>query len=200
MKEIYLTTTYFGPVSYFYEILNAEVAFIEVHENYEKQSWRNRCRIIGANGLLDLSVPILMGRSLNQPVRDIRIDYHQDWQKIHFKSIESAYRHSPFYEFLIDDLQDLWTIRSEFLLDHNQKITERILRLLKGQARIDFTTEFRQPGFYGESDFRYVIHPKKKGGDLKSSPFGEYHQVFSDRHGYIPGLSILDWMFNSFRT
>jgi len=200
MKEVYLTTAYFGPCAYFYEILQSDLVFIEAHEHYEKQSWRNRCRIIGANGEMDLSVPVLEGRGLNQPVKDIRIDYHQNWQKIHFKSVESAYRHSPYYEYLIDDLMEFWTVKADFLLDYNLKITERILRLLKKAGCIRLTEEFQKPGFYEAADLRYSFHPKnKKSAGLDPAPFGEYHQVFSDRFGFIPQVSILDWIFNSFK-
>jgi hypothetical protein len=150
---------------------------------------------------MDLSVPILAGRSLNQPVREIRIDYHQNWQKIHFKSIESAYRHSPFYEYLIDDLREFWITKPVFLLDYNLKITARILHILKADIGVELTSEFREPGFYDEADLRYAFHPKnKKGAGLDPAPFGEYHQVFSDRFGFVPEVSILDLMFNAFKT
>lgn len=198
MNEVWLTTAYFGPISYYQVISGAGILHLEACENYEKQSWRNRCRILAANGVMELSIPVLKGRSQNQPIRDIRIDYHQDWQKLHYKSIESAYRHSPFYEFLIDDLSGFWTRKEEFLFDYNLKITETILGLLKNQIQVCLTDQFFKPGHYGEMDFRYRIHPKKKESTGETPV--PYHQVFSDRFGFVPDLSILDWIFNSFRT
>jgi hypothetical protein len=198
MNEVWLTTAYFGPISYFKLIPVDGTVNMEACENYEKQSWRNRCRILAANGVMELSIPILKGRSRNQPIRDIRIDYHQNWQKLHYKSVESAYRHSPFYEFLIDDLSPFWTRKEEFLFDYNLKITEVILGLLQNPSRICLTEMFSEPGNYGEMDYRYRLHPKKNEGTGETPV--PYHQVFSDRFGFVPDLSILDWIFNCIRT
>jgi hypothetical protein len=173
----------------------AGTVWIEACEHYQKQSYRNRCQILSANGPITLSIPIIKGRSPGQPVRDVRIDHQGNWQKLHFKSIESAYRHSPYYEFLIDDLMHFWTSRWEYLFDYNLAITERVVKLLKLDCNIRLTESFGEPGCYGRSDYRYRIHPKhqKEGTDLSSVP---YHQVFSDRFGFVGGLSVLDAIFN----
>ncbi len=198
MKEVWLSTSYLGPIEYFQLLSQAETAWIEACENYEKQSWRNRFRILSANGPIELSIPVIKGSSPKQPIRKVRIDYNQNWQKIHFRSVESAYRHSPFYEFLIDDLFFLWEIRPEFLFDYNRMAMDAVLRLMKSQVKLMNTSEYQKPGYYGIADFRYQIHPKlkKQGTGYEPVP---YHQVFSDRFGFIQDLSILDWLFNDFR-
>ena len=199
MKEVWLSTAYLGTVEYYKLLGEAETAHIEAFENYEKQSWRNRIRILSANGPIDLSIPVIRGSSPKQPIREVRIDYRQNWQKIHFRSVESAYRHSPFYEFLIDEFRFLWDIRAEYLFDYNMTAMGVVLRLMKSDVTVGFTQEYRQPGYYGSSDYRYTLHPKTKKQGTGYEPV-PYHQVFSDRFGFIRDLSILDWLFNDFRT
>ncbi len=108
MKEIWLTTAYLGTVEYFGLMTGADIAYIESFENYKKQSWRNRLRILTANGPINLCIPVVKGNSLQQPIREVKIDYRENWQKNHFRAIESAYRRSPYYEFLIDEFRFLW--------------------------------------------------------------------------------------------
>ncbi|TSA33728.1 MAG: hypothetical protein D4R64_13650 [Porphyromonadaceae bacterium] len=198
MNEVWLTTSYLGPVEYYRLLSGAETAWIEACENYEKQSWRNRFRILSANGPIDLSIPVIKGNSLKQPIREVRIDYCQNWQKIHFRSVESAYRHSPFYEFLIDEIRFLWEIQPEYLFDYNLIAMKAVLKLMKSDIPVKLTHEFQKPGYYGLKDYRYSIHPKAKKQGTGYAPV-PYHQVFADRFGFIQDLSILDWLFNDFR-
>jgi len=197
-QDIWLTSAYFAPIAFFQQIMGADQVYFEACENYVRQSWRNRCRILSANGILDLYIPVLKGHSPGQPIRSIRIDYHENWQKLHCKAIESAYRHSPFYEYIIDDLLKFWSNRYEFLFDYNLEITRTVVGLMEVHPAIALTDHFEKPGQYGMYDFRYVFHPKKEKstGDLPVP----YHQVFSERFGFVPDLSILDWLFNCFRT
>ncbi|MCX6224363.1 MAG: WbqC family protein, partial [Bacteroidia bacterium] len=125
-------------------------------------------------------------------------DYAQNWQKIHFRSIESAYRHSPFYEFLIDEFRFLWEIRLEYLFEYNMIAMQAVLKLMKSDVAVRLTQDFQEPGYYGPFDYRYSIHPKAKKQGTGYVPV-PYHQVFADRFGYIQDLSILDWLFNDFR-
>ena len=199
MMEVWLTTAYLGPVDYFRRAAQADVVWIEALEHYEKQSWRNRFRIVTANGPLDLSIPVINGASPGQDIRSVRIDYRQEWQKNHFRSVESAYRHAPFYEYFIDDIRRLWEIRPEYLFDYNLRGTELFLKFMKTNAIIRLTEEYRNPGAYGANDLRYAFHPKTKKQGTGSEPV-PYHQVFSDRFGFIQEVSILDWIFNDFKT
>lgn len=202
MNEVWLTTTYLGPVGYYRLLSESETAYIEAFEHYEKQSWRNRCRILSANGPIDLNIPVVKGSSPGQPVREVMIDYRQNWQKIHFRSIESAYRHSPFYEFLIDELLFLWETRIDLLFDYNMAAMMAILKIIKTEVTVRLTGDYQKAGYYGSADYRYAIHPKaKKQGTgtnpVPYQPYQYYHQVFSDRFGFIQDLSIIDWLFNN---
>lgn len=198
MKEVWLSTSYLGTVEYYRLLSGAETVWIEAFENYEKQSWRNRFRILSANGPVDLSIPVIKGNSLKQPIREVRIDYRQNWQKIHFRSVESSYRHSPFYEFLIDEIRFIWEIQPEYLFDYNGLAMEAVLKLMKSDVTVKLTQEYQKPGHYGLPDYRYSIHPKAKKQSTGYEPV-PYHQVFADRFGFIQDLSIVDWLFNDFR-
>jgi len=198
MKEIWLSIAYLGTVSYYHKIEESEIVYFEAHESFEKQSWRNRMRILAANGPMDLCIPVIKGHSPNQPIRDVQIDYAENWQKVHFKSVESAYRHAPYYEYLIDDLRWIWDNREKYLFDYDLKITDCILKMMQARATVKLTETYQKPGFYGESDYRYLIHPKAKKQGTGENPV-PYHQVFSDRYGFVKDLSVIDWLFNDFR-
>jgi hypothetical protein len=198
MKEVWLTTAYLGTVEYYSFLIDSGTVHIEAFENYEKQSWRNRFRILSANGVMDLSIPVVRGDSPGQPIREVRIDYRQNWQKNHFRAVESAYRRSPYYEFLIDEIRFIWQIRTEYLFDFNNLAMAAVLKLMKKDICVELTRDYRPDGFYGPGDFRYLIHPKEKKQGTGYVPV-PYHQVFSDRFGFVQGLSILDWLFNDFR-
>jgi hypothetical protein len=199
MEEVWLTTAYLGTYEYFRILSSAPVARLEACESYEKQSWRNRSRILAANGPLDLSIPVIRGSSPRQPVKDVRIDHGTNWQKTHYRSVESAYRHAPYWEFLIDDLRPIWEKQSRYLFDYNLEVIRTILGILRSDTQVVETDEYREPGFYGAGDFRYVLHPKHQKKDTGFAPV-PYHQVFIDRYGFVGDLSIIDWLFNSFRT
>lgn len=190
-----LSTAYFPNVHYFTKLLFADQVFIEVCEHYQKQSFRNRCDISAANGVMSLSVPVLKGRSRGMPIRDAQISYETPWQKIHFRSIESAYRHAPFYEFLMDDLIHFWEKREKFLLDLNMKILETLLGLLTMSDVVIQATEAYAAPENPESDWRQIIHPKHAfPSDQSFNPL-PYNQVFIEKNGFQANLSILDTLF-----
>ena len=117
-----LTTSYFPPIQYYSKLIKKEKIIIEQYEHYGKQSYRNRCDIYGANGLLTLSVPVIKGARKKIITKDIKIEYVEDWRKVHFKGIESAYRKSPFYEYYIDDIEPIFSKEYKYLLDLNNDI------------------------------------------------------------------------------
>lgn len=167
---------------------------VEACENYQKQSYRNRCRIYAAGGPETLQIPVCHTDS--RLIRDIRIDYSREWLHQHRYAIVSAYRSSPFFEYYWDDIETILNSRPEFLFDLNLKLTECISSLMN--LRVDFgtTTEFLIPSEPAASnDLRYAIHPKK-GSESSLFTFREYYQVFSAKHGFIPDLSILDLLFH----
>ena len=191
-----LSTSYLGPVQYFTKFLMHPVQIIEQYDHYIKQTYRNRCNLMGANGILPLSIPVLKGQAHKTYVRDIRIDYDKKWQKLHWRSIESAYRHSPFFEFYMDEYSPFYEKRFEFLLDFNAALLEMILQALEIDNTVDYSREFIDAFREDYADYREAIHPKR---DLSSDPLFvpvSYHQVFAERLGFKANLSIIDLLFN----
>jgi hypothetical protein len=193
--SVLLGCTYFGPIQYFTKFLIYPERVIEIHDNYSKQTYRNRCNIYGANGILTLSIPVLKGPLHKTKVRDIRIDYSRNWRKLHWKGIESAYRHSPFFEFFQDDIQDFFTVKHEFLLDLNLAVLDYLLDVMEIDGGYGRTDTYIEPD-PEMPDFRESIHPKKTWTEDDSFRQKEYAQVFSDRHGFRENLSVMDLLFN----
>lgn len=190
-----LTTAYLPPVEYFYAIVHSDRVLIEVHEAYQKQSWRNRCRILATGGPEDLSIPVVKEERLSRPVRDIRIDYGEPWLQHHIRAFAAAYNHSAFYDYYADDLIPLLERKPVFLFDLNQSLLEKLMSLLDLSVPVTFTETFVKE--YPFFDGRERIQPKYKGESLLAEYGSEqaYYQVFVNRApgaGFIPNLSILD--------
>lgn len=193
IKKVLLSTAYLAPIQYYTKFLKYDV-YIEMEENFIKQSYRNRCKIYGANGELSISIPVKK-TSTKIKIKDVQIDYDTKWQKLHWKSIESAYRSSPFFEFYEDDLKPFYERKYKFLIDLNAEIQKVILDNLDLQIDFKYTEEFNQQANEKFIDFREIIHPKKKMIDPEFKPV-KYTQVFYDKYGFIPNLSIIDLLFN----
>lgn len=186
------STAYLPPVSYFSALLHSETVLLEAHENYVKQSYRNRCRIATANGIETLSIPVESGGGQKIPIRDVRISEHGSWQQNHWRAIESAYRSSPFFEYLQDDFAPFYEKKWTFLWDYNLELLTLIRDFLDIETEIKFTENFDDEPL-DINDFRNIIHPKKEPiFHLKP-----YYQVFENKHGFLADLSILDLLFNT---
>jgi WbqC-like protein family len=196
-SSVLLSITYIGPAQYFTKFILYDEIWLETQENYTRQTYRNRCIICGANGKLSLTVPVITSGKHKTLIKDVRIDNTKNWQKLHWKSIESAYRSSPFYEFFIDDFQPFFSTRFEFLFDMNMEILMKIFHILEINPKISLTERFLFPGKTGVADLRDSIHPKKSYRSDKSFKPLEYKQVFSERHGFLANLSIIDLIFNT---
>jgi hypothetical protein len=192
---VLLSTAYFPPAIYFTLIAGAVDVHIEKWENYHKQTYRNRCTILGANGPLDLVVPVLRGSFHKTPVRDIEIDNSRRWRELHLRGIMSAYATAPYFEFYFDILKEVITGDFRYLLDLNDTALRVVLDAIGIGVPVSFTGEFTGEG-EAENDYRYIITPKKSEGAVRNAGAG-YNQVFSDRYGFVPGLSILDLLFNN---
>ncbi|KAA5825111.1 WbqC family protein [Algibacter amylolyticus] len=189
--NIVIHPTYFPNIAHFVAIANAKTVAFEMDDNFLKQTYRNRAYIYGANGKLGLNIPVIHSQKNRQKHRDVKIFNEDNWQSLHWKSLLSAYRTSPFFEYYEDELQHLFTEKAEFLLDFNLKCFEVITDCL--QLDLELTkTETYQKTYSDKTDFRPLVHAKKE----PLYPFESYTQVFNSKHGYIPNLSILDLLFN----
>jgi len=203
MNNIILSTAYFPPIQYMSKIFRNDNVLIEKWENFGKQSYRNRAKIMISNGIMQLVVPVEKANS-KILTKDIKITYVTNWQKIHFRSIESAYRNSPYYEYYIDDLMPFFEYKEKFLLDFNLKILEVLMNLIDINNNIKLSSYFTVPKInnivLAENkeyyDLRNGIHPKvSKQIEDKDFIIKEYHQTFNDRMPFTPNLSILDLLF-----
>ncbi|MDP4239005.1 MAG: WbqC family protein [Bacteroidota bacterium] len=193
MRKVCLSTAYLAPVEYYVEIAKADTVLIESCDYYRKQTYRNRCYIAAANGPMALSIPVEKINSEKIVTRDVRISEHNDWQINHWRSIESAYNSTPFFEYYKDDLIPFYERKWTFLWDLNQAMLSKMLELLNLQAEIQATGEYKNKLEEDFLDLREAIHPKKENQTLNCKP---YYQVFEQRFGFQPNLSIIDLLFN----
>lgn len=184
-----LSTAYLPPIHYFKKIATSSTVLIEQHEYFVKQTYRNRCTIYGANGVQDLVIP-LENTHEKTPIHQKKIAYKQNWQLNHWRSIESAYRNSPYFIYYADELHPFYTNKYEFLLEYNNELLKTLLRLLKLKGEIQLTDVYEKNV---AEDLRSAFSPKKPIPQNTAKP---YSQVFSEKHGFIPNLSIIDLLFN----
>ncbi len=192
MNKILIQPPYFGDVAHYTVMAKADEIYFESADNFQKQTSRNRTHIMGANGLLMLNVPLKHNRAGNrQLTRDVRIENSFPWQDLHWKSLCSAYRSSPYFEFFEDDLQPLFVEKQAFLLDFNMKTILLVSDLIKiDHVEIFHTDEYTMDPGEPFNDYRYLIQSKKV--KFKNEP---YQQVF-DKLDFLPNLCILDLLFN----
>ena len=191
-NPLILPACYLPPVSYFSVLhTSPDPVQLEQYEHYPKQTYRNRASIYSANGKLDLNVPVQHGSKNHTPMKDVRISYEADWQRLHWSSLQTAYRSSAYFEYYEDDFAPFYQQPFEWLFDFNEAQLELLLRLLKIEKKVGVTAGYRED-YPAATDFRAVIHPKRK--PLKGGK--PYYQVFEARHGFIADLSIIDLLFN----
>ncbi len=183
--------TYFPTVAHFVAIAKSNAVVFEVADNFVKQTYRNRAYIYGANGLLQLNVPVVYSQKNRKPYAEVTVFKGEKWQLQHWKSLESAYKTSPFFEFYEDELKPLFFEQVEGLLDFNLKCFGVICDCLQLDVSTSKTTIYEKTSSTA-TDFRCLVDAKKNTDfNLQA-----YTQVFSAKHGFIPNLSILDLLFN----
>lgn len=185
---------YLGTVDYYALMLKHGDVIFEEHENYTKRTYRNRCHILGANGVLKLSIPLEKGKNQQQSIRDTRIAYQNHWNRQHWRSIKSAYGNAPFFEFYADELKAIFESQTPTLFDFNLKLTELIIELLQLEINYSFSETYQKTPSEDLFDARNIFLPTKSHPiDLVESV--TYPQVFEEKFDFEPHLSILDLMF-----
>ncbi len=184
-----LPSVYLGSIRWYSKLFLYGKIGIERHEHYIKQTYRNRCRIVGSNGIQDLIIPVHQKEN-HTPMHEIEIDYDGNWQRQHWQSICSAYGNSPFFDFYDYYFSPFYKKNDwKNLIDFNSDLLSTTMKLLKCKKEIQFTTEYF-PSYENAADFRKTFSPKKES-DESFHP-KRYVQVFEERHGFIPNLSIID--------
>ena len=220
MKAL-LSSTYFGPVQWYQKLNRYDECLIERHESFIKQTYRNRMIIPTTNGPLSLTIPT--NHDTSMAMKDIRISDHANWRHVHWNALLSAYGESPFFEYYQDDIRPFYEKKYEFLFDFNMEITEKMIELLDIRPNVSVTDRYvlseerrvksEETTFDGRSesqfnspeaqaqlntqirDFRDAIRPKKPLPDAEFTP-KRYYQVYEQKHGFLPNMSILDLLFN----
>ena len=220
MKQVLLSTTYFGPIQWYQKLYRAECVQIEQWESFQKQTYRNRCLIATTQGVQALTVPIERLSTVNY-IKDIRISDHGNWRHLHWNALQSAYGESPFFEYYQDDIRPFYEKRWDYLLDFNEAIRVKMCELIDIQPKVDYSKEFTdyrlqitddytvgserlasissvncKPSTVNYiKDYRSAIRPKSPEADpdFESRP---YYQVWQQKNGFLANLSILDLLFN----
>ena len=183
---------YFPNAAYFSLFLEPEDLQLEQHEYFVKQTYRNRCKILTANGIDILSVPVLEGNSKTL-IRDIRIDYSQKWVNRHWRAIQSAYGKAPFFEFYADEFRTILERKPKFLFELNLLVLTVCLKYIQNDEDLSYTLSYEKKLNNPLDDFRSVIHPKKSyESHIHYTPIA-YSQVFGSK--FVKDLSILDILF-----
>ena len=201
MSTALLQTTYFGPIQWYQKLYRYDHCLIEQYDSFQKQTYRNRCVIASANGTQALTVPIEHLPLTSHPsplVKDLRISDHNQWRRVHWNALQSAYSESPFFEYYADDLRPFFEKKYDFLIDFNEDIRQKVCELIDFKPSVEYTKEFTSDNSLQTSvifDFRDVINAKhpKPDADFEAK---EYWQVFQHKHGFQSNLSILDLLFN----
>lgn len=194
-----LSTAFFPPVSWFAAAATEDKVYLEACENYQKQSYRNRCRIAAAQGVESLSVPVVHeGGTFKLPITKIKVDYSEPWIHKFRRAVDSAYESSPFLEYYRDDLYAILDTRPETLWELNLSVIRFFMAKTGLKVNILPTKTFtpEDSGIYGE-DLREAIHPKRDDLTLRYLQLEKpYFQVFAGKYGFAENLSVMDLLFN----
>ena len=192
--DIIVSTAYLPPISYIALLVQKKNVILEVTENFEKQSYRNRCLIYGPNGIQKLTVPVV--RDGKTRIDEIKISYHENWTGLHWKSLESAYKGRPFFDILSFEIKRVLDSKPEYLIDLNNQLLKLIMEWIQEFPQITYSTKFLAPENYS-IDLRNQIHPKRNSILQNPTP---YFQHFQQKHGFISDLSVIDLIFSEGRA
>ena len=189
---VLLSTTYFGPVQWYQKLYRSDEVQIEQWESFQKQTYRNRCLIAAPNGIQALTVPV--EHTVSPLIKDLKVSDHGNWRHLHWNALVTAYSESPFFEYYQDDIRPFYEQRWDYLLDFNEAIRAKMCELIDVQPNVSYSLEFRTLNSQLQ-DFRETIRPKHPAPDPDFT-LRPYYQVWQQKHGFLPNLSILDLLFN----
>lgn len=196
-NTVWLTSAYWGPVQYYSKLFRYAHVVMEQFDHYTKQTYRNRCVIAAPDGPLALTVPVEKYEGQKCTMKDIRISDHGNWRHLHWNALESAYRNSPFFEYYADDFRVFYEKKWDFLFDFNLAIQNTVCSLLDLHPTIQCSENFLESDAESHvADCRFLIQPRisyERDPDFKPV---SYYQVFEQRNGFLPNLSIADLLFN----
>lgn len=189
MQQIF-PTAYLPSIKYVSLFLKSENPVIELYETYQKQSCRTRCRVMTANGLQTLTVPVIKTSGNHTLTKDIEISYKEAWQQVHLRCLESAYRKSAYFDYYFPYFENIYKQKFNTLVELNEYSFKVILKLMKIKKEFSYTEDFEK--ITDINDYRISLSKD----DVKYADLKPYYQVFADRHGFIPNLSVVDLLFN----
>jgi hypothetical protein len=191
-KGAILPLFYLPPTEYFSRLIQyKEKLLLERFEHFPKQTYRNRATIQSPNGALNLIVPVIKGSKAHTQIKDVRISYDFNWQRVHWMSLQASYRSSAYFEFYEHEFAPFYEKKWEFLFDYNEAIFALLIKLLRLNITYGYTLSYEE-NYPDSDDFRKSIHPKHSSV-YKAEP---YFQVFEERTGFLPNLSVSDLLFN----
>ena len=190
--SIILHPTYFPNIASFVAIVQNNNVTFEIEDNFLKQTYRNRTCVYGANGKLTLNIPVVHSQKNRQKYKEVKIFNEDNWQIKHWKSLLSAYKTSPYFEFYEDDLQPLFHCKANYILDFNLNCINTIIDCLQLDVNFSKTTLYNKQANGNTKDYRHLVKAKKE----TPVTLNHYTQVFGNKHGFISNLSILDLLFN----
>jgi hypothetical protein len=179
-------TAYFPSINYLKALFDCEQPLIEIHENFQKQTIRNRCEILTSNGILTLSIPVIHNPNGKQTTKNVRIDYSKNWQIDHWRAIQSAYASAPYFDDYFADIKSIITDKCNLLIEKNERILSYIEFVLEMNSNLSYTNEF-----VNQISNRKNLYLIRESNNIKN-----YQQVFGYNQPFSPNLSILDLIFN----
>ena len=194
--HLLLPSVYLGPVSCYACLYAAERAVEDRGEHYVKQTYRNRCYIATPQGPQALALPVERALGSHTPMRDLRLSDHGNWPHQHWNALVSAYENSPYFEYYADDFRPLYEKPATYLVDFNEALRQTVCSLLALSCVVTPSDDYVSEPGPGTLDLRGVLTPKRSVTTAPAFRAVPYYQVFRERTGFLPDLSIVDLLFN----